>query len=1026
MAVTPRPDGRRTVADAGHGQVRMVPAEPLPGGFTTPRARFQRAGEGYVGAMARLPRLRTLGTALLVLLVGCQAAGPASGPRPKAGASRPGRVLPSAVSAKGRVVVVPQRGTASTLTGKAKLIAHPGGALISDQGGALISDQGGGLISDQGGGVISNSGGRLLGNNGAGLTGPARRVVLQAGAGLGIYGLADAELRLFDATGRLLVDEAGKPLAATTGSDAAFRLEAVLPPGNLVARIRLWDGGELTAIVAQDGAQQASLELTTASSLGASYVLGLVAGQQAVLDKLPRAESDRLNRELDVVRGFARGAFAHQAATLDAITAKLRQRVPAVDRVAEDIKALLLGQARLGSGRLATEVPLGGPGAVVATPRGLLVTELRPGRVRRLAADGTLETLVDKGFGSFKTNHPGLQDLVEAPDGTLYLTQRNAFRVYRLAPGAPPEAWLGTGAQGRDPAGPRTAMRVAPRSLALGPDGTLWVGEERGGGETKLTPPRLIAVRPDGRTEVFQDPAWGPGSVTGLAAGPEGTVWALHVGTAPAAEGYKPVGRVSRLSAGRFEPVAQGLPAGEWADLALAPDGTVYVSTDGPEGIRVVAADGSWPALPQADALRALGLRRASGLGVGPDGTLHVTDMASNLVASLPPGGLPRLVAGTQALFQSGEGRGFAINLPGGLALDGQQRLFISEVGSHTIRAFDGHSLVTVAGTVAGHGGDGGPATEARLAGPKGVAWGASGLWVVDEQNGVLRRMRPDGVMETAAGQDRGAKPLAPGESVGSDVSTFGGGIGLTLGPRGEPVWANAKVRQVQWLDTAGGTPVVRHLLGAAQDFSEGAVNSAISNLLLGPSTLEPGDIRLIVPFGVAFGPDGALYVSDSGTMQVYRVRGFGTASPTLEVFAGLHVSEVLGRLAQDPTLPDEEGRPAREAMLGVPTGIAFDAAGNVYVCEAGTRNLDALVPLLGRDFPIDLGLLPVLPTRIRRITPAGVITTVAGPGGRRFANPDAEEALVTPTGLAWFPDGRLAIADSGSNLVHILPAGSY
>jgi hypothetical protein len=268
--------------------------------------------------------------------------------------------------------------------------------------------------------------------------------------------------------------------------------------------------------------------------------------------------------------------------------------------------------------------------------------------------------------------------------------------------------------------------------------------------------------------------------------------------------------------------------------------------------------------------------------------------------------------------------------------------------------------------------------------------------------------------------------PIPPGEGVAGDRSNLEGGIGFALGPQGEPVWANTKVRQVQWLDTRGASPIVRHVLGAVQDFSEGALTSALGNLLQGPSVLDPAATVLIVPFGVAFGPDGALYVSDSGTMRVYRLRGFGTTSPALEVFAGVHVSEMLARVAQDPMLPDEEGRAAPEAMLGVPTGIAFDAAGNLYVCEAGTRNLDAVVPLLGRDFPVDPALLPVLPTRIRRITPAGIITTVAGPGGKRFADPDAEDALVTPTGIACFPDGRLAIADSGSNLVHLLPAGSF
>jgi sugar lactone lactonase YvrE len=911
---------------------------------------------------------------------------------------------------------VAQRGQKVRLTGLARLIAHPEAPLLGDMGGSLLSNNGGTLISDNGGGLISNNGGTVLGK-------VRLRRLLQAG--LGVYGLTDAEVRLYDAAGRLLVDEAGKPLAATTGPDATYAMEAVLPPGNLVARIQLWNGGELTAIVVHEGARQGTWNLTTTSSLAAGYVLGLAQGRQEVLDKLPAAENERLVRELDAVRRFAAGAFRHDATTLDAVTAGLRARVPAVEQVAADIRALLLGQARLGAGRRATEVPLNGPTALVVGREGLLFAERRVGRIRRLGADGTLQALLDRTFGAIKANHLGILDLVEAPDGTLYFTQDNTFRVFRVTPGELPTPFLGSGRAEQGPVAPPLAMDAVPRALALGPDGTLWVGEGHGGGRapTVRKPPRVLAVRPDGVIEAYENPAWAGSDekrqVTSLLAAPDGTLWVLEVRAPDSASGVR-LAQVSRLRQGVFETIGEELPAGTFPDMALAPDGQVIVSRDDETGVGTLTPSGQWRPLPALPALRELGLVRAASLASAPDGTLYIGDMAAGLVAALPPDGAPRLVAGTRAVFQTAEGQGFAVNGPGGLATDDAGRLFISELGSHTVRVFDGAKLQTYAGSVGGYAGDGGPATAARLNGPKGIAWQAGRLWVVDDQNGVLRRVESDGSVHTAAlkADSAAIRTLRPGEAV--ERLSLEGSIGLTVGPKGDPVWTDTVAKQVLRLATDGPTPTFRHVAGA---FGANATDWASALFL--PPVLDAATIRFIFPFGLATGPDGSLYVSDFAAMQVYRVRGHDTAQPTLELVAGRHFSEVVARHAEDPTQRPEEGIDARTATLGFPTGLACDAAGNLYVCEAGTRNLESLLTIVDSSVPLDASLLPELPARVRRIAPDGTITAVVGPGGRHLTDPDGELALNAPTGIVRLRDGRLAIADSGSNLVHVLPAGT-
>jgi DNA-binding beta-propeller fold protein YncE len=148
-----------------------------------------------------------------------------------------------------------------------------------------------------------------------------------------------------------------------------------------------------------------------------------------------------------------------------------------------------------------------------------------------------------------------------------------------------------------------------------------------------------------------------------------------------------------------------------------------------------------------------------------------------------------------------------------------------------------------------------------------------------------------------------------------------------------------------------------------------------------------------------------------------------------VEVVAGIPLTEILARVSTDKNqaaLAPEEGISAKNAILSIPLGLAFDAQGNLYVTEGGDRNMESMAPLLGGMLPIDPSLLPGRPPRVRKITPEGVITTIAGPGGKFFTQSKGEEALYVPMGIAITPDGRLAFTDIGANLVRILPAGSF
>jgi streptogramin lyase len=111
--------------------------------------------------------------------------------------------------------------------------------------------------------------------------------------------------------------------------------------------------------------------------------------------------------------------------------------------------------------------------------------------------------------------------------------------------------------------------------------------------------------------------------------------------------------------------------------------------------------------------------------------------------------------AGTGKAGYAGDG-GPAINAklngPYGLATDARGNVYIADLENHVIRVVNRRGMIrTVAGTgTEGLRGDGGPATKARLSGPYGVAVDASGaLYIADTGNGRVRRVNPSGVITT-------------------------------------------------------------------------------------------------------------------------------------------------------------------------------------------------------------------------------------------------------------------------------------
>jgi NHL repeat len=186
----------------------------------------------------------------------------------------------------------------------------------------------------------------------------------------------------------------------------------------------------------------------------------------------------------------------------------------------------------------------------------------------------------------------------------------------------------------------------------------------------------------------------------------------------------------------------------------ITPDGTIHlVAGNGTEGFR-----GQFG----GPATRAE-LDSPQGVAVNAKGDVFVADTVNNVVREVTPGGSISTVAGNgTAGYRGDNGPAWRAELssPTGLAVDALGNLYVADSGNNVIRRVSTNGIITtVAGDVAadqasgglgGFSGDGGPATQARLNSPQGVALDQAGdLFIADTFNNAVREVTPNGTIST-------------------------------------------------------------------------------------------------------------------------------------------------------------------------------------------------------------------------------------------------------------------------------------
>ncbi|HSF67339.1 MAG TPA: hypothetical protein VLA67_07890 [Nitrospiraceae bacterium] len=256
------------------------------------------------------------------------------------------------------------------------------------------------------------------------------------------------------------------------------------------------------------------------------------------------------------------------------------------------------------------------------------------------------------------------------------------------------------------------------------------------------------------------------------------------------------------------------------------------------------------------------------------------------------------------------------LNFPTAVVVDRVGHLYIADTLNHRVRRID--AVTGVITTVAGQGqprcfGDGGLAAEAGLNEPAALALSDQNvLYIADQSNNRVRAVDlATGVICTVAGT---GKAVYNGDGVPAAETGLAGPSGLALGSDGTLFIADSFNGRIRAVDPVTG--LIRTVVGDGGEYR-----------YQGPD--EPPSSTLSRPSGIVLDEEGNLYITDSDN---HLVRRWDRFTGLVERIAGIGMADYGG-----------DGRPALEAALSYPFGIAIDHSGHVLVADTFNHRIRAI-----------------------------------------------------------------------------------
>jgi sugar lactone lactonase YvrE len=412
--------------------------------------------------------------------------------------------------------------------------------------------------------------------------------------------------------------------------------------------------------------------------------------------------------------------------------------------------------------------------------------------------------------------------------------------------------------------------------------------------------------------------------------------------------------------------------------------------------------------------------RSPFGIGIDPaDDTIYVADFGNHTLRRITRDGVVSTLAGKGETFGTADGTGSVARFtyPRGVAVDSTGTIFVADTSNHAIRKVTRAGVVTtLAGTLRSTGSSDGFGTQAHFNFPYAVAVAPSGdLIVSDSANDLIRKVTVDGRVTTVAGTATTSGNI---DATGA-AARFSYPQGLTVDGDGNIFVADRDNDTIRKITPAG---VVTTVAGAGRS---------------GYNDANGTTARFFFPFAITIAHDGNFAVVDSYNQAIrFMSRGYDVAT-----IAG-----------QAPVSGLANG-PLATASFFRPSAVAVDAAGNYYVAEWGSHTIRKITPAgtvtsvagqagvsgsndgtgssahfqspsaLAIDANGNIFVADTFNHTIRKVTPAGVVTTVAGLAGTRGSTNGVGSAarFSYPYGIAIDNRGMLYVADADNNMIRTI-----
>jgi S1-C subfamily serine protease/streptogramin lyase len=465
--------------------------------------------------------------------------------------------------------------------------------------------------------------------------------------------------------------------------------------------------------------------------------------------------------------------------------------------------------------------------------------------------------------------------------------------------------------------------------------------------------------------------------------------------------------------------------------VALMPDGTVVFSewdnsrvrrVDAQGVLQTVAGDGQVRYGGDGGPARQASFNRPMGLAADAQGNLFIADQFNGRVRKVSPDGIVTTVAGGGVTTES-------LGCPTGVDVSRRGDVFIADPCKRRIYALRGGQLAVVGGNGSAKlepSGQGGPATAASFDEWTVAVNDKEDVAVAGPDYGYVYRISHDGTFSIAAGTGNWR---SPSDGMKATNAVFQLPNEMAVDQTGSVYLTDWNAGRIYRITRDG---IVTRLTGT------GRLTYSGENVAAGTADIDR-------PGGVRVRSDGSIVFAEAGNSN--RIREI-TSDGKLRTLAGNGRRDYSG-----------DGGRALNASLNGPRGVCLDSAGVIYFADWGNQRVrkiltDGTIQLvagngtkgfsgdggpaerasLDNPYGIDCGpdgslyLSEYGNRHVRRISPDGVIATVAGDGGNRFAGdggPAVKASLTDPFDLAIGPDHALYVIDRNASRIRRIDLGS-